>query len=430
MEQNQIIIHRGSHQIGGCATEIRTKKHRIVIDFGANLPDCDEENALTDEALVQTVFGDKNCDAVLFSHYHGDHIGLYKKIPSDVPLYIGPTAKKILSVLTKQIDQSPSVTEKGLFRVEGMQCYTPGGALTPFGDIKVMPYFVDHSALDAYMFLIEAGGKRILFTGDFREHGIAGEKGRLARTIKKYIGEVDILITEGTMLSRIGETEENPIRTEADLGICAKALFQNNKESVILISSTNLDNIMEFYHALPWEMGFVCDAYQAITSLTEIRQVCPYHNMRMLQRDLADLRDGGLVSVKYSRKGRGYVKTGIPKFNENVPPRRKAHLRRLNRLGRLLSELKNEDIPLWMKKDNQADGCMEQYVTAKDCYQELFSGLSERTRQRDFETLRRLGHQISYDFWEHCFSYNEDDFFLPWVDAPEQIDDEFLDGIW
>lgn len=94
-----------------------------------------------------------------------------------------------------------------------------------------------------------------------------------------------------------------------------------------------------------------------------------------------------------------------------------------------MSELANEDIPLWMKKDNQADGCVKEYVTAKDCYQELFPGLSERTRQRDFEMLQKLGHQIFYDFSEHCFSYNEDDFCLGWVDAPEKIDDDFLDGL-
>ncbi|MCI9592027.1 MAG: hypothetical protein HFG42_16080 [Lachnospiraceae bacterium] len=166
----------------------------------------------------------------------------------------------------------------------------------------------------------------------------------------------------------------------------------------------------------------------AIAEFTAVCQVYPY-NKRLLQRDLADLRDGGLVAVKYSRKGKGYVKTGIPEFKEDVPPRRKAHLRRLNRLGRLMSELANEDIPLWMKKDNQTDGCVKEYVTAKDCYQELFPGLSERTRQRDFEMLQKLGHQIFYDFSEHCFSYNEDDFCLGWVDAPEKIDDDFLDGL-
>lgn len=39
----------------------------------------------------------------------------------------------------------------------------------------VTPYFVSHSAFDAYMFLIECEGKKILHTGDFRRHGYIGK---------------------------------------------------------------------------------------------------------------------------------------------------------------------------------------------------------------------------------------------------------------
>lgn len=258
--QNKITIYRGSHQIGGCATEIRTENHRIVIDFGANLPN--NEEVMTDDELAETLFDGRPCDAVLFTHYHGDHMGLYKKIPQDIPLYIGSAAKKILEILTERLDYFPDVSEKGLSRIQSMKCYVPAHKMM-FGNIGITPFFVDHSALDSYMFLIEAGKKKILFTGDFREHGIAGKKNILERMVRKYIGEVDILITEGTMLSRMEETNQNPIQTEDDLRKRAEELFQANRESVILVSSTNLDSIMQFYHALPWGMGFVCDAYQA-----------------------------------------------------------------------------------------------------------------------------------------------------------------------
>ena len=260
---NKITIYRGSHQIGGCATEIKTGEHRIIIDVGANLPDSKTDNVMTDEELIDAVFDGRACDGVLFTHYHGDHIGLYKKIPQDIPLYIGSTAKKILEILTKKLDSIPGTAEKGLPRIQNMNSYVPAQRIEAFGDIVVTPFFVDHSALDSYMFLIEAAGKKILFTGDFRDHGIIGIKNTLEKTIKKYIGEIDILITEGTMLSRTDEAKWNPIQTEEDLGRRAKELFKENKHSVILVSSTNLDSIMEFYHALPWGMDFVCDAYQA-----------------------------------------------------------------------------------------------------------------------------------------------------------------------
>lgn len=277
MEQseNKITIFRGSHQIGGCAAEISTKKQRIIIDFGANLPDSDSD-AISDEELVRAVFDGRPCDGVLFSHYHGDHIGLYKKIPRDIPMYIGHTAKKLLEILTERLDMVPCTTEIGLPLIQGMKCYYPNKRLI-FGDIAVTFLAVDHSALDAYMFLIEAGGKRILFTGDFREHGIAGENNTLEKLLNAYIGEVDILITEGTMLSRTDEARQNSIRTEKELGKRAAELFRENKQSVILVSSTNLDNIMEFYHALPWGMDIVCDAYQARLMLTAMEEKGKYY---------------------------------------------------------------------------------------------------------------------------------------------------------
>lgn len=275
--KNKITIYRGSHQIGGCVTEIKTENHRIVIDFGQNLPDIKTDDIKTDGELLHTVFNGKSCDGVLFTHYHGDHIGMYKSIPGDIPQYIGSTAKKILEILTKKLDTAPQTVEKGLPRIQKMKEFSPGSKISEFGDIQATPFVVDHSALDAYMFLIEIDGKKILFTGDFREHGIAGERNTLEKLINAYIGNVDILITEGTMLSRREEARWNPIQTERDLGRRARELFQANKESVILVSSTNLDSIMEFYHALPWGMDFVCDAYQAKLMITAMADKGKYY---------------------------------------------------------------------------------------------------------------------------------------------------------
>ena len=97
-----------------------------------------------------------------------------------------------------------------------------------------------------------------------------------------------------------------------------------------------------------------------------LEEAFPGIGRRMIQRDLKDLKDAGLVSVNYVRKAQGYVKEKQrPKFNEDTEPRRKAHLKRLNRLGRLMSGLENADIPLWEKKDNAADGDVREYFTAR-----------------------------------------------------------------
>ena len=73
------------------------------------------------------------------------------------------------------------------------------------------------------------------------------------------------------MLSRRAEAAVNPVRTEEQLGQRAKELFLQHKYNFVLVSSTNLDSIMEFYHHMPEGMQFVCDTYQAEVMLTAMK---------------------------------------------------------------------------------------------------------------------------------------------------------------
>lgn len=86
----QIKIHRGVDQIGGCITEIRTKKARILIDVGTNLPNTENK------VKVNVTKISKKCDAVFITHYHLDHVGEYMKVKKKIPIYIGEQAKDIL----------------------------------------------------------------------------------------------------------------------------------------------------------------------------------------------------------------------------------------------------------------------------------------------------------------------------------------------
>lgn len=241
----EVIIHRGTHQIGGCVTEIKTDKTRIIIDFGSEL------NSASPSVLDVPGVTDlsKKCDAVFLTHYHLDHIGQIGTIKPKIPIYIGRLSKQILFLSNKL----QHLYDDDL--LQSMNTFDPGVKIL-VGDIKITAFGVDHSACDAYMFLIEAKGKKILHTGDFRAHGFRG-KG-LSKVLDRYIGKVDALICEGTVLNR----NSNKSMTEYELSRKAALLLKNNKYVFVICASTNIDRIAALYSAIPKGKYCLCDGYQ------------------------------------------------------------------------------------------------------------------------------------------------------------------------
>ena len=227
-----IKVHRGLDQIGGCITEISTETSRVFIDFGQNLPGNGEPTTPEeDEVLVTRIFAQnkKQHEAVFYTHGHEDHVGLFEYIPEDIPQYMSEGTKGLLEIkydvlyegadlkvnelLENECDSqeysdalnrliSADNKCKLLNKIEVWQRTSPrkDPESICIGNIKVTPFFNCHSIYDSHMFLIEADGKRIWHMGDYREHGYMG-KG-LIPTLKKYATDIDVLITEGTMLKR------------------------------------------------------------------------------------------------------------------------------------------------------------------------------------------------------------------------------------
>ncbi|MCL2484549.1 MAG: MBL fold metallo-hydrolase [Endomicrobia bacterium] len=235
----KIKIHRGTHQIGGCITEIKTAKARIIIDIGSELPTAEKKKD-TGIAIEGVTTGKPDCDGIFVTHYHGDHIGMFEKVLPEVPIYMGEIAKQIFAVVQQAIKTKLKKGNPEL--IETFKTFTPGKKLK-IKDITITPLMVDHSAFDAYALLIEAEGKRILHTGDFRMHGARGKK--MPLVFAKYAGNLDVLITEGTMLGRPGEK----VMTEHEMGKIAEKLMRENKNTLVLCSSTNIDSIAAFYNA-------------------------------------------------------------------------------------------------------------------------------------------------------------------------------------
>ena len=113
------------------------------------------------------------------------------------------------------------------------------------------------------MFKIESEGKVILHTGDFRNHGYLG-KG-LDRILKYYIGQIDLLITEGTML---GRTQEKVLH-EMDILSNTIKVLKRHKYVFALCSSTDLERLASFKEACKLtHRVFCCDHF--LSSILDI----------------------------------------------------------------------------------------------------------------------------------------------------------------
>ena len=79
----KIKIHRGQNQIGGSIIEISSSQARIFFDIGIEL---DEGKDIEVPQIEGLFCGEKNCDAVIISHYHSDHMGLIDYLLPDIPI--------------------------------------------------------------------------------------------------------------------------------------------------------------------------------------------------------------------------------------------------------------------------------------------------------------------------------------------------------
>ena len=247
----KINVYQGN-QIGGCITVISTDRTKIVIDFGESLPGANEESDIEFDWEREKV------DAVFFTHYHGDHIGRFMEIPDSVDLYMGEVTYKVMLNIRRAIKDEAAVAKLTERLENGSITFVERAVpICINDDIVVTGYEVDHSAYDAFMYLVEADGTNILHTGDFRDHGHRGhtfKKGKDHNTmldvIKYYVHKngrpVDILITEGTMM---GERADEERFSEKDLRAWAKEYFKEHRHIFLKVSSTNVDTLASFYQA-------------------------------------------------------------------------------------------------------------------------------------------------------------------------------------
>ena len=235
----KIRIHRGTKEIGGTCIEIEAQGKRIALDVGLPLdaPDDPEEH----KSLLPQVPGFREADesllGVLISHPHLDHYGLAKYIRPEVPVYIGQAAHDVMKAASAYVPNGSSFTAPHFVADR-----TP----VEIGPFRITPYLVDHSAFDAYSLLVEADGKRVFYSGDFRAHG---RKRRLFETmIARPPKDIDVLLMEGTTIGRTGSDEGFATEDELEQEF-VKAFKETKGIHFVWTSSQNIDRLVTIFRA-------------------------------------------------------------------------------------------------------------------------------------------------------------------------------------
>jgi len=268
----KLIIHRGTHEIGGNCIEVCSGQTRIIIDLGMPLVDPRDkkkkfESFSIQRKTVQQLLKDgilppvkglfegiddgHPVDAFLLSHPHQDHYGLCKFIRKDIPIYLSEDAGRILGAadvfLPTQFgkyDQKVFLKNRKPVNIAGM---------------KITPYLMDHSGYGAMAFLVEADGKKIFYSGDFRGHG--RKKALFERFLKSHPSGINTLLMEGTMVDRTEEVVDTEQQLETKIVQQARK-YPGMK--LILCSGQNIDRIVTFYRAAKRSGAlFVIDLYLA-----------------------------------------------------------------------------------------------------------------------------------------------------------------------
>jgi ribonuclease J len=231
----KIVIHRGSKQVGGTCVEIEQDGKRLLIDLGLPLDADIDDTPLPGPVGIDCY--EKDLLGLIISHVHIDHYGLASKISSNIPVLIGNSANNILDASRIFFPDTINFQNK-IFLYHKVP--------VKFGPFKITPYLVDHSAYDAYALLVEAGGKQIFYSGDFRSHG---RKSKLFKKLTANPPEnIDVLLMEGSTIGRHHDDCIYP--TERDL----EAAFQkkiDGAKSLILVwaSGQNIDRLVTLYKA-------------------------------------------------------------------------------------------------------------------------------------------------------------------------------------
>ena len=229
-------IHRGAHQIGGSCIELACDGSRILLDLGKPLDAEDLDPALLPATAGLLNGAEPGLLGIVISHGHIDHWGLAPLVHETIPVAIGAATCRILHAAAPFVP-NPFTPENTIELSDGVP--------VTFGPFTVTPYLVDHSAFDAYALLVEAGGRRLFYSGDIRAHG--RKAALFERMTRNPPQNVDAMLMEGSTLGRLDESSRFP--TEAEIEERLVERFKPPGFVIVSASAQNIDRMVSLYRA-------------------------------------------------------------------------------------------------------------------------------------------------------------------------------------
>ena len=271
------IIHRGQHEIGGMCIEVAADDGtRILLDLGMPLTAPDGGNfprdtpqrpthELIDEGVLRDIPGVYADDpaapqvaAIVLTHAHLDHYGLAHHAHPEIPVYGSDGTISILEV--GRVFFPGAKLPADLRRL-------PSDEALRLGGITVTAIPVDHAAPDSRALLVEADGKRLLYTGDLRAHGRTGFRFENLLADERIKG-VDWLLVEGTTLG--ADEGSHGMSSEADVEEELVELAASRPDDLVAVmaSAQNVDRLVSCFRAARRSgRQLVIDPYQAYVQM-------------------------------------------------------------------------------------------------------------------------------------------------------------------
>ena len=294
----KLTPYGGIDEIGGNCFLFEAENANILLDFGRSfknegtyyagyllprtsqgLTDFLEFNIIpringlyADEFNVKFLGEKKKIHGCFLSHAHMDHYGNINLLSEDIPVYMGETAKIILTSVQETSRPRfgrPFIRPASESKPSNVRTFRTGDTIQIAG-LTITPVHVDHSIPGAYAYIIEDRKEDLVigYSGDVRLHGWRKDLTTDFIQIAKKKG-VQILLMEGTNVDEDFDLNERQVQHDVSEAI--------QKTEGLAIANYTLRDIDRF------RSFFIAAVENSRKLLINLKQA---HLLKLLQKDI------------------------------------------------------------------------------------------------------------------------------------------------